>query len=199
MKNNHEGLVSKTFMVILFKERKMNKKITTKELVISGLLLATGIILPSIFHMFGLTGPIALPMHIPVLIGGFLLPPQLALFLGIITPVLSGLLTGMPVMFPMAIIMAFELGTYALAISLATRKLKLSVVPALIISMIAGRIAAGLAVAALVQMFGIKMNPLLYIKGSIITGLPGIIIQIIFIPSLIYAIKTYLKKSTMKA
>lgn len=46
----------------------MNNKITTKEIVLGGLLLATGLILPMIFHLFGLTGQIALPMHIPVLI-----------------------------------------------------------------------------------------------------------------------------------
>ena len=167
---------------------KMNK---TKEIVLSGLLLASGIILPMIFHMFSLTGPIALPMHIPVLIGGFLLSPPLALLLGITTPIISGLLTGMPVMFPMAIIMALELGIYGLTASLAARKFKLSIFPALIISMIAGRIAAGLTVALLVQFFGLKMNPLIFIQGAIITGIPGIIIQLIFIPALIHAIKSY--------
>ena len=167
---------------------KMNK---TKEIVLSGLLLASGIILPMIFHMFSLTGPIALPMHIPVLIGGFLLSPPLALLLGITTPIISGLLTGMPVMFPMAIIMAREWGIYGLTASLAARKFKLSIFPALIISMIAGRIAAGLTVALLVQLFGLKMNPLIFIQGAIITGIPGIIIQLIFIPALIHAIKSY--------
>jgi riboflavin transporter FmnP len=167
----------------------MNK---TKEIVISGLLLATGIILPMVFHMFSLTGPIVLPMHIPVLIGGFLLSPQLALLLGVITPIISGLLTGMPVMFPMAVIMAFELGIYGLTASLSTRN-NLSIFPSLIISMIAGRIAAGLTVAVLVQLFGVKMNPLIYLQGAIITGIPGIIIQLIFIPALIYSIKAYLK------
>lgn len=167
---------------------KMNK---TKEIVLSGLLLASGIILPMIFHIFSLTGPIALPMHIPVLIGGFLLSPPLALLLGITTPIISGLLTGMPVMFPMAIIMALELGIYGLTASLAVRKFKLSIFPALIISMIAGRIAAGLTVALLVQLFGLKMNPLIFIQGAIITGIPGIIIQLIFIPALIHAIKSY--------
>ena len=167
---------------------KMNK---TKEIVLSGLLLASGIILPMIFHMFSLTGPIALPMHIPVLIGGFLLSPPIALLLGITTPIISGLLTGMPVMFPMAIIMALELGIYGLTASLAARKFKLSIFPALIISMIAGRIAAGLTVALLVQLFGLKMNPLIFIQGAIITGIPGIIIQLIFIPALIHAIKSY--------
>lgn len=173
----------------------MNKRITTKEMVLGGLLLASGIILPMIFHMFGMTGPIALPMHIPVLIGGFLLQPQLALALGIITPVISGLLTGMPVMFPMAVIMAFELGTYGFVASLATRKLKLSEISTLATAMVAGRIAAGITVAVLVQLFGVKMNPVLFVKGAVITGLPGIVIQLAFIPALMYGIKAYSKKS----
>ena len=174
----------------------MDKKITTKELVLSGLLLASGIILPMIFHMFVMTGPIALPMHIPVLIGGFLLTSKLALALGIMTPVISGLLTGMPVMFPMSIIMAVELGIYGLTASLATRKYNLSTIPSLIISMVTGRIGAGLTVAALVALFGIKMNPVMFVKGAIVTGLPGIIIQLIFIPSLIYGINAYMKKTS---
>lgn len=171
----------------------------TKELVLSGLLIASGVILPMMFHMFGMTGPIVLPMHIPVLIGGFLLSPHFALILGIVTPILSGLLTGMPVMFPMAVIMAVELGVYGLTAALATRKFKLSIIPSLVISMISGRIAAGLTVAALVQLFGVKMDPFMYVKGAVLTGLPGILIQLIFLPPLMYAIKTYMKKNSASA
>lgn len=173
----------------------MNKNITTYELVLSGLLLATGILLPMVFHMFSLTGPIALPMHIPVLIGGFLLPPQIALLLGMITPIISGLLTGMPVMFPMAVIMAAELGIYGLTASLATKKLNLSIIPSLILSMVCGRIAAGITVSLLVLMVKVKMNPVLFVKTAVVTGLPGIIIQLVFIPALVYGIRTYLKVS----
>lgn len=177
----------------------MNNKITTKEIVLGGLLLATGLILPMIFHLFGLTGQIALPMHIPVLIGGFLLSPSLALSLGIITPLVSSVLTGMPVLFPMAVIMMFELGTYAFSASVFTRRMKLPAVPTLILAMVAGRTAAGLTVALLVQLFGVKMNPLLYIKGAVLTGIPGIIIQLIFIPLLIFSIKTYKTKTNAKS
>lgn len=173
----------------------MKSKITTQELVLSGLLLASGIILPMIFHTFSMTGPAFLPMHIPVLIGGMLLPPVLALLLGVITPIMSSVLTGMPVAFPMAIIMAFELGTYGLAASIVTRKLKLNTIPALIIAMIDGRIVAGLTVAALVRLFGIDMNPILYVKGAIVTGMPGLIIQLIFVPVVVYAIRSVTKNS----
>jgi ECF-type transporter family protein len=167
----------------------MNTRIKTRELVISGLLLAIGILLPIMFHFFSMSGPVFLPMHIPVLVGGFLLSPTLAFGLGVLTPVLSGLLTGMPVMFPMSIIMAFELGTYGLVASLMIRKIKLSVFVSLIISMIAGRISAGIIVALLVQLFGVKMNAILFVKGAIATGIIGIIIQLIIIPPIIYAIR----------
>lgn len=177
----------------------MNVKVTTREIILGGLLLASGILIPMLFHMVGMTGPIALPMHIPVLIGGFLLSWKMALALGIITPVVSGLLTGMPVMFPMAVIMAFELGTYGLVASIATRKFNLKPIMALIISMIAGRISAGMTVAVLVQLFGVEMNPLMFVKGAIITGVPGIIIQLIFIPSVVYGIKAFMKKSSVSA
>ncbi|MEL7649430.1 MAG: ECF transporter S component [Sedimentibacter sp.] len=173
----------------------MNNRTTTKELVLSGLFLASGLILPMIFHSFGLTGPIALPMHIPVLLGGFVLSPVLALCLGIITPLVSSLLTGMPVIFPMAVIMMFELGTYALTASLMSRKMNLSPILSLIGAMAAGRIAAGIVVALLVALFGVQMNPVLFVKGAVLTGIPGIIIQLVFIPSLVYAVKGYLRKS----
>lgn len=166
----------------------MNKKFSTRDLVLTGLLLALGLVFPMIFHLFGGTGPVFLPMHIPVLIGGFVLPSYLALLLGMITPLVSGTLTGMPVLFPMGVIMIFELGTYGLAASIATRKLKLSSIPSLIIAMIAGRIVAGIVVFVLASNFGVQLKALTFVKGGIITGLPGIVIQLIFIPSLMYAL-----------
>ncbi|MBP1745325.1 MAG: transporter component [Firmicutes bacterium] len=177
----------------------MNIKNTTQEIVLGGLLLASGVILPMVFHVFGMTGPIFLPMHIPVLIAGFLLSPQLALIVGILTPLLSSIFTGMPVMFPIAVIMAFELGVYALAASIAVRKLNLSTVPSLLIAMLSGRFAAGISVALLVQLFGIKMNALIYLKGAVITGIPGILLQLVMVPILVIAIRKYLKIASVQA
>lgn len=169
----------------------MNKRLKTKELILSGLLLAVGILLPMIFHSVGMAGKVFLPMHIPVLIGGFVLSPPLAFIVGFITPLLSGALTGMPVMFPIAVIMAFELAIYGLIASLMFRKL--TVIPSLIISMISGRLIAGLVVFILAQFFGVKMNAIMYLKGAVATGLPGIALQIVLIPALMYGLRTYRK------
>lgn len=162
-----------------------------RNLVIAGLLLAIGLIIPYIFHSSGIAGTIFLPMHIPVLIGGFLLPPQFALLLGILTPLINSLITGMPNLFPIGIIMAFELGTYGLLASLLYIKLKFPTVIALILSMIGGRIMVGLVVFVLAIFFAIPLEPITYVIGAITTGIPGIVIQLVLIPILIHCIARY--------
>ena len=169
----------------------MYQRDKTRRLVIAGLLLAIGIIIPMIFHSTGIAGTVFLPMHIPVLIGGFLLPPYLALLLGMLTPLINSLVTGMPPLFPMAIIMIFELGIYGFVASIMYRRLKIPSIISLIISMIAGRIMAGLVVFILAAFFGLQMDPILFVIGGVTTGIPGIIIQIILIPSLIHGIVRY--------
>ena len=47
----------------------------SKKIVLSGLFIALGVVVPMIFHTVNLAGPIFLPMHIPVLLAGFLLGP----------------------------------------------------------------------------------------------------------------------------
>ncbi|KNF07940.1 hypothetical protein CLPU_11c01090 [Gottschalkia purinilytica] len=167
----------------------MNNKFTTKDLVLTGILLGLGLIIPMVFHLFGGTGPIFLPMHISVLIGGFLLPPYFALVLGIATPLLSSVVTGMPPIFPIGIIMMAELGSYGLITSLISKKFETLVIPSLVTAQVVGRIVAGITVFILSTFFGVKMNPIIFVKGSIITGIPGILIQLILIPTLIYTIK----------
>ncbi len=169
----------------------MRNRISVRDLVISGLLLALGLIIPSIFHSSGISGKVFLPMHIPVLLGGFLLPPLFAMFLGMLTPILSSLMTGMPELFPMGVIMLFELGVYGLAASLLYRKFRMPTIISLIISMIIGRIVAGFVVFLLIVLFTIEMDPIIFIKLGVITGLPGIIIQLILIPTLMYGINRY--------
>jgi hypothetical protein len=99
-----------------------------------------------------------------------------------LTPFLSSILTGMPVTYPMMPIMIVELGTYALIISLLSKKRINSIYIKLIVAMVSGRVMAGFMVFAMATVMGLKMKPLLFVQGSIITGLPGIIIQLIMIP-----------------
>lgn len=173
----------------------MNKKFNVRELILAGLAIAIGILLPMLFHALGLGGPVFLPMHIPVIIFGAFLSPVLALLVGMLTPLLSALITGMPIIFPIAPIMILELGIYGLVMSLLLYKKKdvkiTKFIISLLIAMVAGRVAAGIAVFLLVNLAGAKLpaNPLIFIKGAIITGLPGLIIQIIIMPLLYMGIR----------
>ncbi len=167
-----------------------------KRVVIAGFLLAIGVIVPYLFHTSTIPGTVFLPMHIPVLLGGFLLPPHLAFMLGALTPILNSLVSGMPPIFPMALIMTVELGFYGLITSLLYRKLKAPSILTLLISMLVGRIMAGVMVFLLAIFFSgdlapAFLDPIAFISAGVVTGLPGIIIQLILIPILVYSIMRY--------
>jgi hypothetical protein len=161
----------------------------TRQMILAGFFMAIGLLIPAIFHMLGGAGPIFLPMHIPVLIAGFFLSPFYAAMVGLITPLLSSALTGMPVFYPILPIMMGELMTYGLVVSWLSQGRMKNIWGRLIAAMIAGRMVAGLIVFVLATGFGLKMKPLIYLQGAIITGLPGLVIQILLIPALVILIQ----------
>jgi len=96
------------------------------------------------FHMLSFGGPMFLPMHIPVLVAGFLLPWQFAALVGITTPLLSSFLTGMPPV-PTVFTMTAELFTYGITTSLLYRNFKKNTYVSMISAMLIGRLVSILA------------------------------------------------------
>lgn len=82
------------------------------KLTRSALLIAAGLILSLLLHTLGAADSIFLPMHILVLLAGFCLGPYCGLTVGLLTPALSSLLTGMPPLLPVLPLMLAELGVY---------------------------------------------------------------------------------------
>ena len=159
--------------------RKTNKITTT------AVLLAIGIILPTIFHATGISGKIFLPMHIPVLIGGLILGGRLGLLIGVLLPILNHLVTGMPAL-PFLYTMIFELGVYGLSTGLLYKKLHMNMIPSLVTGMLLGRLASGIGFFLLTYITTGKLGSLsMFLKGAFVVGLPGIIIQLILIPVII--------------
>jgi hypothetical protein len=137
------------------------------------------------FHFFGL-GKNFLPMHIPVLLAGFILSLPYAIAIGVITPLLSSIITGMPPIFPVLPYMVFELAVYAVVANVLSKKMKLNTYLSLIMSMVAGRIVAGIVVWGMIVIFGAKLpSPTVFIISALTAGIPGIIIQLAFIPPMI--------------
>lgn len=85
-----------------------------KKVTLSGILFAIGLILPFFIGQIPAVGKMLLPMHIPVLICGLILGWQYGLAVGFLLPLVRSVLFGMPVLYPNAIAMAFEMGTYGL-------------------------------------------------------------------------------------
>lgn len=158
-----------------------------RKIVFMAIFITMGIVLPIAFHFTGTgLGAIFLPMHIPVILCGCILGPFAGFIVGMVTPVLSSLLTGMPPFLPILPIMFFELSVYGLIIGYLFKVLHWNIYSSLLVTMVVGRITAGLVVWFLVTVFAFNLpaNPLLYIWGITVKGFPGILIQLILIPLL---------------
>lgn len=161
----------------------------TKELVQAALFLAIGLIVPYIFHTTGIPGQVFLPMHIPVLLCGFILGGRYGLLVGFITPFLNSLLTGMPPMYPGAVAMGFELAAYGFIAGYMYRRRKNNLIISLITAMIIGRIVLGIANYILFFVAGNKYLLSIFIASSFIKPIWGIIIQLILIPVIMKFLK----------
>ncbi len=154
------------------------------------LYLALTILLPIGFHAFGIAGRIFLPMHIPVLLAGFLVGPYAGLVVGLLAPGLSFLLTGMPPTYAVPL-MSLELPLYGLIAGICYVKLRLNVYLALIIAMLAGRVMFGVGLLILGLFMKLPYSAATYFStgGAVATGLPGILLQLILIPIIVAGIK----------
>jgi hypothetical protein len=89
-----------------------NGRVPTATLTGTALLLALGVVLPIAFHPIPMGGRIFLPMHLPTFVAGLVMGPLAGLVVGAGSPVVSTLLTGMPVAPFYMVPMIFELATY---------------------------------------------------------------------------------------
>ena len=87
---------------------------STKKLVLSALFISIGLVLPFLTGQIQQFGNKLLPMHLPVLLCGLICGWQYGAVVGFVLPILRSFLFGMPVMFPNAVSMSFELLTYGL-------------------------------------------------------------------------------------
>ncbi|MBN2851492.1 MAG: ECF transporter S component [Clostridia bacterium] len=163
----------------------MNK---TKKLTYSGIFIALGVVIPYIFHILGgpALGSVLLPMHIPVLLCGFICGKKHGFIVGLITPVLSYLVTGftMPPM-PIVIYMIFELSAYGFFAGLIYEKTGKKVLLALLGSMVIGRIVKGAVTFLMTVPFGNAFIFKGFMTSTFVVGIWGILIQLLLIPVVI--------------
>ncbi len=163
----------------------------TKKLTLSALFLALGMVLPFFTGQLKQFGNMLLPMHIPVIICGFVCGSPWGFVVGLIVPILRSLLFTMPKMMPTAIAMAAELAAYGFATGFLYSRLKnkkFGIYLSLIGAMLIGRIVWGLVSFLLYQLMGTPFTWELFAAGAFLNAIPGILIQLILIPGIIYAL-----------
>ncbi|RGC52794.1 MULTISPECIES: ECF transporter S component [Erysipelotrichaceae] len=162
-----------------------------RNMVFCALCIAIGLILPMALHVIPNAGSIFLPMHIPVLLCGLLCGSYYGLLCGLLVPVLSSVLTGMP---PAPILpgMICELAMYGFMTGWMSKKVHLkneltSTYVQLIIAMISGRLFYGI-LNGLIFAAG-KYSLQVFISAAFVTALPGIVIQLVFLPSIVVLLR----------
>lgn len=168
------------------------KKHNLKTLVLAALFLSIGMVLPFLTMQIKEIGDSLLPMHIPVMLCGILCGWQYGAAVGLMLPFLRSVCFGMPPLYPNAIWMAAELLTYGLVIGLMYKKLPKKL-PYLYISLISsqllGRIVWAIAKTILMGVSGKAFTLAMFISGGFVDALPGIILQLLLIPTMLSIFK----------
>jgi len=168
------------------------KRESIRKMVFSALFLALGLLLPFLTGQIPQIGSKLSPMHIPVLLCGFVCGWKWGVLVGAVVPLLRSVLFGMPPMMPTAAAMAFELAAYGLAAGVLYAMLPkkaLSVYIALICAMIAGRAVWGLAAFGLNTAMGAQFGWQAFAAGAFLNAIPGIVLHILIIPPIVLALE----------
>ncbi len=163
----------------------------TRSIVLTGLMIAIGLAIVTVLKNFGgqQINIMFSPMHFPVLIAGLAIGPAEGLVTGVVTPILSYLINGLPPQGPLA--MACELGVYGLTTGLLMKKLPLKgmakVYAALLVSMILGRIAGGIVTGFILNAGNYSLQ--LWISSYFVATAPAVVVDLVLIPLIVRALQ----------
>ncbi len=187
--------------LVIAKSRPSVLKYTdVRSYIITAVFILLDVLVPRLFHQFQLAGATYLPMHIFVLMAGLLFGWRAGLIVGLLTPISSYAVSQMPAaaILPQVTI---ELATYGLVAGLLRERFNLKAVWSLLGAMAAGRIAL-FATVSVVYLFagsansplGVAATPWSAVWSAIQQGLPGILIQLAFLPVAVWLTERLARK-----
>ena len=168
-----------------------NSKFSVKNLVLGALFLALALVLPFFTGQIPQIGAMLCPMHLPILLAGFVCGGPVGAVVGFIAPLLRMVMFGMPPFYT-AIAMAFELLTYGLVSGIMYRKVfKKQTV---------GTLYGSLLIAMVAEIFALPGNGGIaadagaftfaaFISGALLNAIPGIVVQLILVPAVVVALQ----------
>ena len=169
----------------------ISRKTPVRRLTAAAVCLALCLVLPFLTGQIPQIGSALCPMHIPVLLAGFICGPWWALAVGAVAPLLRHVLFGMPPILT-AFAMMFELAAYGLVSGLlywrSVRKAR-SIYISLLAAMIIGRVIWGIASVVIIGATGGIFTWAAFAAGAVLNAVPGILVQIVLIPVIVFALR----------
>lgn len=162
-----------------------------RKTVIAAVCVALCTVFPMAFHAIPKAGLIYTPMHIPVLLCGLITGPVTGFICGLAGPLISSLLTGMPASAMLPSMMA-ELAVYGLMTGIMCTYVKfrspaVTLYVALVTALLTGRIVGGILKALIFSSGSYSLS--VWFTSYFVTCLPGIVIQLIFVPAVMLALE----------
>lgn len=185
--------------ILVQKNVKLGTKITIKSLI-SVALIVCAVALPQIVHLIGGAsgGMVWMPMYFPVLIAGCLLGIWWGLGVGVLSPIVSYLITSlltnpMPALTRLPF-MIVELAVFASVTGIFSKQIarnKWFAFPAVLIAQISGRAVFMALVAIFQNVSGLSVS---LVWSQIQIGFVGLILQALIVPFIIVALHHLLFK-----
>ena len=170
-----------------------------KNMIVAALMLALAYVLPFFTGNIPQIGSMLLPMHLPVLLCGFLCGGPWGAAVGFAAPLMRSIHLGMPPMFPTAISMAFELATYGFVVGYLYKRLPkhpAGLCFSLLGAMLCGRVVWGIVRAVLTLAGNSTFSFAAFIAGAFTSAIPGIALQLVIIPPIVLAVQKSGLRST---
>lgn len=163
-----------------------------KRLSLAAVCVAMCYVLPLAFHGVGL-GSVLSPMHIPVLLCGMVCGGGYGFLCGMLGPVLSSVLSGMPPVL-MLTRMIPELCAYGLVAGLSmkfirTKSAAVDTYICLCVAMIVGRVIGGVATAIFYTVTSGVYSVALWATSYFVEAVPGIVAHLILVPVLMFMLR----------
>lgn len=174
----------------------MRKNNNILKMVLAAMFLAMAYVLPFFTGQIPEIGSMLCPMHIPVLLCGFICGWPWGLAVGLFAPLLRSVILGMPPLFPTAVCMAFELSAYGAMTGLFNKwlpKKKGFIYVSLISAMVIGRLVWGLAMLVCTGIKGGSFGIKIFLASAISNALPGIVIQIVLVPLVVMLLERVMR------
>ena len=179
----------------------IDKRTAKTKAIITAAAVFCAVALPQIFHAIGVisgwggsaAGAAFLPMHIPVLLAGFLAGPAAGLLAGIVSPLISYAISGMPTAALLPFILA-ELAAYGLVSGLLS-KAKMPVFFKVLVAQLLGRVMRALIVVFALYALKNGSLGLEQAYAFAVAGIPGMLLQLAFIPLILPKLSAFGKKA----